>query len=287
MEEKIMNYPNPEILVSTQWLAEHGDEPDVVIVDCPWEYYSYTRAHIPGAVCRPGHAYVKSIDQDGNQSLFVANESEFEKLLAELGIGANSTVVLYDEWGSIFASRLWWVLRYYGFQNAKILDGGWQNWVSSGLPISFINSKPGEVEDPVSLTPRPDRMITQDQLIKQYKDQEVQILDVRSEDEYFGRAAHGNKRVGHIPGASHLEWNLFLENSNDSEGVRKFRSADEIKSILSKADVDGNRNIVTHCQAAVRATFVAFALELMGYTPARVYDGSMAEWANMDDTPLE
>ncbi len=84
-----------------------------------------------------------------------------------------------------------------------------------------------------------------------------------------------------------MEWNQFLNNSTDSEAVRNFKSAEQIHALLDSSGVDKDKTIATHCQAAVRATFGAFVLELMGYPPAKVYDGSMAEWANLDDTPLE
>ena len=282
-----MGYANPDMLVSPQWLHQHKDDPDLVIVDCPWEYYSYTRAHIPGAVCRPEHAYIKNVDEELGQSVLVADLIEVEKLFMDLGIGADSTVVAYDEWGSIFATRLWWVLGYYGFNNVKVLDGGWQNWVSSGLPISFTSSKPKEITKRVKLKANPEMLVAIDELLQKYDDPAWQVLDVRSADEYHGHAAHGNKRIGHVPGAVHFEWDRLLENSKDAEGIRAFKSADDIESFFKSAGVDGSKNIVTHCQAAVRATLVAFALELVGYNSVKVYDGSMAEWANRDDTPLE
>ncbi len=217
----------------------------------------------------------------------MSTKSEVKKLLQDLGIGADSTVVAYDEWGSIFATRLWWVLKYYGFNNVKVLDGGWQNWVSSGLPISFTSSKPKEITKRVKLNANPEMLVTINDLLQKYDDPAWQVLDVRSADEYHGHAAHGNRRIGHVPGAVHFEWDKLLENSKDAEGIRPFKSADDIESFLKSAGVDGSKNIVTHCQAAIRATLVAFALELVGYNAVKVYDGSMAEWANRDDTPLE
>ncbi|HSG30402.1 MAG TPA: sulfurtransferase [Thermodesulfobacteriota bacterium] len=281
-----MSYPNSDILVSPAWLSEHLDDPNIVIVDCPWAADAYTKAHIPGAVCRPGHCYLKSTDSHGNMSIFLQNESEFEKLCGELGIGADSTVVVYDEWGSIFATRLWWMLKFYGHTNAKVLDGGWQGWVDAGYPVSYKKPEVSASSD-FKVTAYPELLIELDELKQNYSNDNWQVLDVRSEDEYNGKAAHGNKRVGHVPGAIHLEWNRFLNNSTDSEAVRNFKSAEQIQALLDGSGVDKNKIIATHCQAAVRATFGAFVLELMGYPPAKVYDGSMAEWANLDDTPLE
>lgn len=282
-----MGYVNEDMLVSPEWLNENLEDPNLVIVDCPWEYYSYTRAHIPGAVCRPGHSYIKKVDDEVGQTVLVAEVEEVDKLLKELGIGADSTVVVYDEWGSIFATRFRWVLKYYGFESVKVLNGGWQNWVSSGFPVSFVSSKPKEITKPVSLSVKPGVVVLIDELLEKHDDPDYQVLDVRSADEFNGHAAHGNMRIGHVPGAIHFEWDRFLQNSKDAEGVRTFRSAEEIESLLNEAGVDGSKNIVTHCQAAVRATLAAFALELVGYEGVKVYDGSMAEWANRNDTPLE
>ena len=110
---------------------------------------------------------------------------------------------------------------------------------------------------------------------------------MRSDDEYVGKDDRGNKRAGHIPDSIHLEWNKFLENSEDPEAVRRFRSAEEVGELLDDYRIDKNQTIVTLCQSGIRASLVAFALELLGYPTAKVYDGSMAEWANLDDTPLE
>ena len=179
-----MTYANPNFLVEPDWLLKHRDDSDLVIVDCPWEYYSYTRAHIPGAVCRPEHSYVKGKDADDNISLHLPNPDDFKDLVAKMGIGQDTEVVLYDEWGSIFAARLWWVLRYYGHQRARILNGGWQAWVSGGLPISCATPDlPTGIGDFVP-TPLPNRLTSLKQLKEIYNTDEYQILDARSDDDH-------------------------------------------------------------------------------------------------------
>ncbi|MDA2918062.1 sulfurtransferase [Desulfobacterota bacterium AH_259_B03_O07] len=282
-----MSYVNSDHLVSVAWLKQNKDNPHLLIIDCPWDEGSYARAHIPGAVCRPGHAYVKAKDKEGRLTKILPGADEFKELAMEMGIGSESTVVLYDDWGSILATRLWWVLRYYGHDHAKVLNGGWQGWVSAGFPVSYKAPKHATKVKTFEAKPSQERIATLAELKENFNNADWQVLDVRSEDEYWGRAAHGNKRVGHIPGAVHLEWNLLLDNSKDPEAVRSFRSAEEIKMLLDKARVNESNVLVTHCQAAVRAALVAFALELVGYPIPKVYDGSMAEWANLDDTPLE
>lgn len=283
-----------DLLVDPSWLAEHLDDDDVVIVDCPWDGDvwgagnggAYSRAHVPGAVCQTRHPYLKGSSSEG-LSMFLPSEAEVSELAAELGISPNSTVVAYDDWGSIFAARLWWVFRYYGHRGVRVLDGGWQAWIGQGLPISVragVANRPGE-----SFVPRADprRLATLEQVRARYDDADWQIIDTRSQDEWDGTALHGNRRGGHVPGALHVEWNRLLTNSTDFYAVREFRSPDEIRSILEEAGVDGAKGHIPHCQAAVRGAFMGFALELAGYGPAAVYDGSMAEWANRDDSPLE
>jgi thiosulfate/3-mercaptopyruvate sulfurtransferase len=248
---------------------------------------SYNRAHIPGALQLPVHSYIKAKDATGDIALHLQGPDEFRGLMAELGIGPNTCVVLYDERGSILATRLWWVLRYYGHENAKVLNGGWQGWVSSGLPVSLKTSKPSGRVETFSPSGNPDRLATLEQIKGNYHAQNWRIVDVRSDDEYVGKDEHGNKRAGHIPGSIHLEWNRFVENSNDTEAVRRFRSAQEIQELLEECKIDKNQTLVTLCQSGIRASLAAFALELVGYPAIKLYDGSMAEWANLDDTPLE
>jgi thiosulfate/3-mercaptopyruvate sulfurtransferase len=282
-----MPYAKSDVLVSPEWLYEHIGDRDLVIIDCPMAEGSYNRAHIPGALQLPVHPYIKAKDATGNITLHLQGPDEFRGLMAELGIGPNTFVVLYDERGSLLATRLWWVLRYYGHENAKVLNGGWQGWVSSGLPVSFKTSKASGRVEMFSPCGNSDRLATLEQIKENYHAQNWRILDVRSDDEYFGKDHHGNRRAGHIPDSIHLEWTRLLDNSNNTEAVRRFRSAEGIQELLEECGIDENQTIVTLCQSGIRASLVAFALELVGYPVIKLYDGSMAEWANLDDTPLE
>ncbi len=159
----------------------------------------------------------------------------------------------------------------------------------AGYPVSYKKPQ-GSGHSDFKASANPELLVELDELRENYTNENWQILDVRSDDEYNDKAVHGNngnKRVGHVPGAIHLEWNRFVNNSKDPEGVRNMCSAQEIQNLLDEAGVDKQKTVATHCQAAVRATFGAFVLELMGYPTPKVYDGSMAEWANLDDTHLE
>jgi|Marorgknorr_s2lv_3_1036020.scaffolds.fasta_scaffold26687_2 thiosulfate/3-mercaptopyruvate sulfurtransferase len=281
-----MAFAHPEWLVDTDWLSEHLDDENLVVIDCPWDDSAYSRAHIPGAIKRPGHAYIKGVNEDGSNSLLVPGPEDLADLCQKMGIGPESDVIAYDDWGGLFATRLWWVLRYYGFDRTRVLDGGWQAWAASGRPVSFEVPEVPEVGR-LDLVAVPARIVSADELIAIHADDDIQVLDVRSEEEHNGKADRGNARAGRIPGALHMEWNQLLENSTNSRSVRTLRSEDEVRALAAEAGLDADKTIVTHCQAAIRATYSAFVLEMMGFGPTRVYDGSAAEWANRDDTPLE
>jgi thiosulfate/3-mercaptopyruvate sulfurtransferase len=276
------------MLVTPQWLHEHREDPDFVVVDCAREDAAYPRAHIPGALLRPGHAFVKQEDDQGEPGLFLPDERAVAALAHDLGIGAGTTVVAYDDKGGIFAARLWWVLRYYSFEGVRLLDGGWHAWAHAGLPVSTRKGKwrrPSQAWEPQA---RPALKTTLDELRSHLDDPSWQVLDVRSLEEHEAMEEEPeNDRQGHLPGAVHLEWNEFVENSTDPEAVRRLRSGTEIEELLSEVGVRSDTTVVTHCQAGVRGAFAAFVLELVGRPAARLYDGSMAEWANREDTPLE
>jgi thiosulfate/3-mercaptopyruvate sulfurtransferase len=276
----------PDLLAEPEWLAAQVAADNLVIVDCAFDSSEYARAHIPGARIRPGHCYVKTIGEDGEPGLFLPSPEEFAKLSQDLGIGPDTTIVAYDSWGSHFAARLWWVFAAYGHHNVRVLNGGWQAWVLGKHPISF-ESAPETTGPGLEATLQTGRITSMDLLQQNYANPEWQILDTRSDAEFNGTSDRGNARTGHIPGAIHLEWNQVLTHSREAEAVRRFLPASEMVKRFEAAGLQRDRPTVTYCQAAVRAAFGAFALEMAGFGKARVYDGSMAEWANRDDTPLE
>jgi len=281
-----MAFSNAHYLVDVAHISQHLADENLRIIDCAWDGAAYGRAHIPGAVLRPGHSYIKALDDVDTRSYSVPDVDAVRKLCRNMGIGPESDVVIYDDLGSLFATRLWWVLRYYGFEHVRILDGGWQAWASAGHPVSYqVPVVP--VTASLELKADPRRIIGMEELIRRHADSDLQLLDVRTDDEYFGVVFKGNKRKGRIPGATHLAWNRLLENSADAKAVRMLRPEAEVEGLIAAAGLDSSKEVVTHCQAAIRATHTAFVLEMMGFPPVRVYDGSMEEWANTPDAPLE
>ncbi len=275
-----MNYPRPGLLAETDWLAERLGDPSVRIVDCSFPD-AFKRAHIPGAVGLPVHHYIKEPDPAGGEfGVLVMSPPDFEALMGGLGIGNDTAVVAYDDDNARVATRLWWVLNYYGHSNVKVLNGGWHGWLSEGRPVTFETSAP----PPATFRARtvPEIHASCEYLLGRLSDPARQVLDARSDGEWFGREDRGNRRVGHVPGAKHLEWVRFVA----SDSFRRFLPAAELQSLMDEAGIVRGKETVTYCQGGIRAAHAAFALALLGYDNVRVYDGSMKEWANRDDTPL-
>ena len=277
-----MNYARPELLAEPDWLEEHLGDPGVRIIDCA-TLEAYRRAHIRGAVQLPVHYYIKEAPTDPklDHGTFIMPPAEFEQLMGQLGVSNDTLVVTYDDNNSLLAARLWWCLKYYGHDRAKVLNGGWHRWLTEGRPITFHATKP----QPATFTakPRPELIADAELLKAKYNHPGCQVLDARTDEEWNGTNDRGNKRAGHVPGAKHLEWINFVSKDDG----RTFLPAEEIERLLKEAGIERGKATITYCQGGIRAAHAAFAMELVGFEHVRVYDGSMRDWANRDDTPLE
>lgn len=275
-----MDYARPELLAEPSWLAEHLDDPGIRLIDCA-TVEAYRRAHIPGAVRLSAHYYIKQEGPPGaDHGTFIMPPAEFEALMADLGVSNDTTVVAYDDNNALVATRLWWALKYYGHSNARVLNGGWHRWLSEGRPVTFHATKP----EPTTFAARPnhDVIASAAYLMSNLDDPACQILDARTDAEWDGSNDRGNKRAGRVPGAMHLEWLEFVA-KDDS---RCFLPAVELERLVSKAGLTRDKATITYCQGGIRAAHAAFVLELLGWNDIRVYDGSMRDWANREDTPL-
>ena len=267
-------YARDDILVDAEWLQARLGERGVRVVDCDVPE-AYGRAHLPGAVNPKDHYY-----KDPRDSRFVAPPEQFAQMMEALGIDDETMVVGYDASGLRLAARLWWCLNYYGHSQVRILDGGWNLWLKEGRPITMARPKVG----PAHITPKePDgSFVNAEYVMGALQRPDAVVLDVRSQAEWEGKDSRGNKRAGRMPGAVHHEWqqNLTAEDQH-------FKSADEMRAGFEALGLTPEKEIITVCQAGVRAASAAVALRLLGYPNVRVYDGSFADWANRDDTPLE
>jgi thiosulfate/3-mercaptopyruvate sulfurtransferase len=292
VEEPIMEgYTRPELLAEPDWFWDHREDPNVRLIDCD-SSEAYRRAHIPGAVALPAHPWLKegteltetppgSYLSRAPTGLHVMSPERFAEVMSRLGVSEDTTVVAYDGYNMSFSTRLWWVLNYYGHTNAKVLNGGWQRWLTEGRPVTFRETLP----EPGHFTPRTNDalMCRLDDLKARFDDPEVQVINVLPRGAYLGTVnPSGSKRVGHIPGSLNLPIEAFVT----GDDRQAFKPASELRSVLAEAGASSEKETVVHCQAGVRTTMGVFVLSLLGWDRVRAYDASMAEWVNRDDTPL-
>ena len=228
-------YTHPEYLVEADWLAAHLNDDNVVVVDCDVDA-GYQRGHVPGAVLIPDN-FVKDPDSD---RVLMMTPPQFQAMCENLGISDVSLVICYDNARGVTATRLWWILNTYGHRDAKVLNGGWRSWVAGGHAISM--ERPARVEG-VSFTPRIDdsMLVTVDELKEACSLRESVVWDVRSDGEWDGSATRGNKRAGHVPSAVHLEWFNLMDRE-----THRFKSASEIRRVLSEHGITPDRNVYTY-----------------------------------------
>jgi thiosulfate/3-mercaptopyruvate sulfurtransferase len=233
----------------------------------------YAAGHVPGAVRVEAARWAGAFQGD-------ADRAGWAKRIGGLGIDVDTPVVIYDDDRSRTAARMWWILRYWGVRDVRILNGGWSGWKAAGGPVEKKANTPKPVA--ARLAPQADRLATRAQIQEGLKRGGFgQLLDARSRDEYCGEATTA-KRNGAMPGARHLEWTQTLD-----KNTGRFKSAAELAKLLKEAGFDPDRPATTYCQSGGRSAVVAFVVELATGKPARNYYKSWAEWGNHPDTPVE
>ncbi len=259
-------YPRQDLIIEAQTLNDRLNR--VVILDARLNK-AYDAGHIPGAIWIDVAALSKAFNAE-------VDSEKWAKRLGDLGIDVNTPVVIYgDDWRE--SARLWWILRYWGVEHARLLNGGIAAWSTAHLPITTEPSMPTRIAGKVAPT---NRLAIRDQVLDMIKDKSSQLLDARTGDEYCGEAGNA-KRKGAIPGAVNLEWNQFIDAKSG-----KLKTAAEISQLLTSAGIDPAKPVVTYCQSGGRASVAAFVLELMGGEKVHNYYRSWSEWGNADDTPI-
>ena len=275
-----------DTLVTAEWLSQHIDDPDLVILDCtvvtiPHDdggYHNvsgrpdYDTGHIPNA----GFADLKEELSDITSPIefAVPTPEEFCFAMGALGIGDDSRVVLYDTNYTAWAARIWWMLRWVGFDNAAILDGGLSAWTSSGHPLSLETvSRPVKQLTP---RPRPELIADRDEVLASLDDESVVLIDTLPEELYRGEFAL-YARAGHIPGA------LNINGLNLLDKTGRFRTNDELAAIHK---LDRNARIITYCGGGIVASSNAFIMTRLGFTNVAVYTASLQEWAADPTCPM-
>jgi thiosulfate/3-mercaptopyruvate sulfurtransferase len=272
-------------LVTANWLRAHINEPQLRLIDIGKTPEQFAIGHLPGAQFVDWRV---DIVDTTRPELFLAPQPEaLESLLSRLGVDKRTRIVLYDNHGNRFAARMFWILRLYGHGDLKLLDGGQRAWLAAGGATTGAAADVAArayAASPPADALRVDRRF----ILGRLADPALELVDARRQDFYsgestgmpFGSDAH-NEKAGHIAGAR----NFFWEDHVNADG--RFRSAAELKAHYEALGVDPNATIVTYCHIGLQAATPWFVLkELLGYRDVRLYDGSMADWANADDTEL-
>ena len=269
-------------IVETDWLAEHLDAPDLIVVDASWHLPTakrdarkeYLAEHIPGAV-------YFDIDElsDETSSLphMLPSSVKFASRMKRMGIGDGMRIVCYDSVGLFSAARAWWMFRVMGHADVAVLNGGLKKWKAEGRPL--------DMGAPLSrserhFTPRMDASLVRDfsDVKAHVERRDVQLVDARSASRYSGeeKEFRAGLRSGHIPGSVNVHYAKLL----NSDGTLKPTA--ELRTVFADAGVDPDAPIVTTCGSGVSAAIVALALTQLGQTNAPVYDGSWSEWGRED-----
>ena len=273
-----------EPLVSTQWLGEHLDDDDLVVIDATVTFdsgafhsgrKSWEASHIPGSVF--AELLTDLSDPDAPVPLMAPSAERFAAAVGRLGISNGTRVVVYDSRASMWAARLWWMLRAFGHDECAVLDGGMTSWVAENRPVS------NEVTpvEPATFVPdpRPGRFVAKENVLRAIDDDGNQLVDALSEEQYLGEVTHYG-RAGHIPGAINVPATGIVDS-----GTQRYLSNDELRERFEPAL--RSDSVITYCGGGVAASSDALALTLLGHDNVAVYDGSMLEWAADPELPLE
>jgi thiosulfate/3-mercaptopyruvate sulfurtransferase len=282
--DRFADYAHPGMLVSTEWLAEHLDDPDVVVVESDEDVLLYETGHIPGAVKIDWHADLNDpVVRD-----YLDTES-FARLMSEKGIRPDSTVVFYGDNFNWWAAYALWVFSLFGHEDLRLLDGGRQKWADEGRPMTTDVPERPRTDYPV-----PDR---DDSRIRAFLDDAVSqssggrpLVDVRSPEEFSGERMHmpdypneGALRGGHIPGAVNVPW----KRAANDDGT--FKSRSELEQIyLEEQGLSPDDDVIAYCRIGERSSHTWFVLtHLLGFENVRNYDGSWTEYGNAVRVPIE
>lgn len=279
-----MEYAHPEVLVDTQWVQDHLKDPKVRVAEVDYDpKANYKLGHVPGAVL---FDWKEDINDPLTRNIF--SKQSCEDLLQRAGINNDTTLILYGDFNNWFAAFAFWVFKYYGYDDIRLMNGGRKKWLEEDRPLSKDipeypkgNFKAAE----------PDKSIrvflnyVRDSLGSSQK----VLIDVRSPKEFTGEIlappeypTEHAQRGGHIPGALNIPWSQAVS----EDGT--FKSTEELKKLYESKGITSNREVITYCRIGERSSHTWFVLKyLLGYPDVKNYDGSWTEWGNMIDNPIE
>jgi thiosulfate/3-mercaptopyruvate sulfurtransferase len=278
-------YAHPEVLVSTDWVAQHLKDPKVRLVETNEDLLLYETGHIPGAVKIDWVA-----DLNDPISRDYIDSARLQRVLRAKGINADTTVVFYGDKNNWWATYAFWVLKLFGVQNLKVMDGGRLRWAEEGRPL--VTEVPKYPEGNISVGQRNDASIRafRDETLA-HSQAKKKLVDVRSPEEYRGERLHmpeypneGAVRGGHIPGAKSIPWGKAV-----TPETHTFKPAKELKALYTDENgIKPDDEVIAYCRIGERSSHTWFTLTyLLGFKNVRNYDGSWTEWGNGVRLPIE
>jgi len=261
-------------LIEPRQLKDRLNDPNLVIVDlCNLSLYQ--QRHVPGAIHLPGHHLVAGTPPVPGAC---PDEGQLVEIIGYLGIDDSKQVIVYDDEGGGWAGRLAWTLDLMGFNNWLYLNGGILSWINEGMPTESNPNQPVSSQ-PIATINNQVR-ITVDEILTALEEANFAVWDARSPAEYRGDTVR-SARGGHIPGAINLEWTELMDRQNN------LRIRDDAQQLLDNLGLSKDKQITTHCQSHHRSSFTYMVARILGYKTIRGYDGSWAEWGNLEHTPVE
>jgi thiosulfate/3-mercaptopyruvate sulfurtransferase len=276
-------YAKPEVLVDTQWVAEHAADPNVRLIEVDVDTTSYDSGHIKGAV---GLNWKTDLQQQPVRDAI--SKEQLEALFSRLGIANDHTVVAYGDNNNWFAAWAFWLLKYYGHADVRLMNGGRAKWVAEGREL-VADKASYPATRYTAKTPDASVRALRDLVMDATKRADRQLVDVRSPKEFSGELLapenlpqEGAQRGGHIPGAKNIPWSQAVK----EDGT--FKSADELRELYGAKGVSLERETIAYCRIGERSSHTWFVLTyLLGYPKVRNYDGSWTEWGSLIGAPIE
>jgi thiosulfate/3-mercaptopyruvate sulfurtransferase len=275
-------YKHPEVLVTTDWVAQNLDKPGIRLVEVDVDTTAYDKGHIPGAV---GWNWQTQLQDNVRRDLI--EKSALENLLGESGISNDTSILLYGDNNNWFAAYAFWQLKYYGHKDVRLINGGRKKWIAEGL-LTTTEATHVEARSYHAIGPDESLRARKEDVSAILQNRRPgQLVDVRSADEFTGKIlappglSETAQRAGHIPGAENIPW----AQAANEDGT--FKSFDELKKLYESKGISQDHGVIAYCRIGERSSHTWFVLKyLLGYQDVRNYDGSWTEWGNLVGAPI-
>lgn len=287
-----MDYPRSDFIIETDELQAILADANLRIIDCRIHFgvddagdifftsaeEDWAAEHIPGAT----HVHIAEALSDRSSDLpfMLPSAEDFTAVMSRLGVGDGKRVVLYDGFYNIWAARVWWMLRAYGYTNAAVLNGGFQKWKQEKRPVVEGRETPRAATFRAEPTSRV--FVDKQAVLSAIAEKSTCLVDALPADQYSGESPVWVHRPGHIKSAANIPFNSIVD-----EQTHAYLPAEQLAEELATLGLASNDAVVTYCHAGNAASSVAFAMALMGNERVSIYDGSLREWTADPDLPME